>query len=150
MPGSRQFKSGSSIFTVLTPTTIASWFDLNTWPYDLDKLFVIQGSLLPGIVLPSRLDATFILTSGYKPATLWLKPKIFSLAKSSHTPTLRSTPWLFKILIPSPLIIGFGSFVAITTFEIPAVISKEAQEGFFPIWEPVSYTHLTLPTKRIV
>ena len=60
---------------------------------------------------------------------------MFSLADNSSKPTITLRPFFSNISIPTPLTKGLGSLVAITTFDIPLSINKEAHEGFLPTKE---------------
>ena len=45
---------------------------------------------------------------------------------------------------------GLASAVAMATLAMPLTAAAELSDGKLKIGVPVSYTHLTLPTKRIV
>src|SRR5579863_74869 len=151
----RSVSSGSSASTVSTPVSAASACQRSGCTAAREASHVIQkGSrsfCIPegGAMRPSRVMATFIMTSGRLCRLQRAKPSLSRRASPWQTPTAVSIPAAFSASRPWPATLGLGSMVAATTRPRPAAMIALVQGGVRPVWLQGSrVTYMVPPLMR--
>ncbi len=127
---------GSSRMTVLTPTRIAmeSARSSCTRANDSAELKRSAGADCSPSILPVESVAALSVTCGLRCLHQCMKGPICLSHSASSIPSPTSTPSCRRASAPSPLTVGFGSIVPMTTRPTPAQSSDSVQGGVRPKW----------------